>query len=169
MYNVQGRYVASSAEENFMQPPTYTSPTFWSPVSFRGKVLVGKDKTTGNKNYVCRAAQSNGSTVLHPGKHLVPDTCHIGYGGNEIVSKTNVEYLYGNYAWKPSSQAATCDKIESGREGDNTLQVCRAKYPSSGTLSSWHSGKTWNGYDQCNIGWGGKEHAVPRFEYLCTK
>lgn len=60
-------------------------------------------------------------------------------------------------------------KVQGGTSGQadgmgpgKPLYVSRGPIPSAGT----HNGKTWDGYNKCNIGWGGKEHEVADFEYL---
>jgi hypothetical protein len=57
--------------------------------------------------------------------------------------------------------ATVNNKQVGGAEGNKPLYVCRVSY--SGGV---HAGKTWDGYNGCNIGYGGTEVVASGFEYL---
>ncbi len=64
-------------------------------------------------------------------------------------------------AANPKWGATVNNKQVGGSEGNMTLHVCRVSY--SGGV---HAGKTWGGYNRCNIGYGGAEVETSGFEYL---
>jgi hypothetical protein len=107
---------------------------------------------------ICRGAYQGG---IHPGK-LVAGKCNIGWGGKEITL-TRFEVLVSNnarLAWVPGPTAA--GMVMGGQEPGRTLPICRGNYQ-GGT----HPGKLVAG--RCNIGWGGKEITLTRFEVLVQK
>lgn len=118
----------------------------------KNKIVAGTD---GGANLsVCKTLYQDN---YHPGKVYEPN-CNIGYGGKEI-SQSDFLYFDSNKNFKWSKDAI--DKIKGGSEGGRDLYICRA-YKGSG----FHPGKTWDNYDNCNIGWGGQEYKMSDFEYL---
>lgn len=117
----------------------------------------------GKPLYVCRAQVPNAG--IHLGKTWDDyDACNIAWGGQEFVSK-DFEYLgiqnWTSYPPIHKFQAGTTDKNDSIGQG-KPLYVCKGPIHNAGV----HPGKTWDGYNMCNIPWGGKEHSVKQFEYL---
>lgn len=112
----------------------------------------------GRKLAVCRASYKGGT---HPGK-VVSGKCNIGWGGKEIViRKFQVMTNKGvKLAWTKGPKAK--GMVIGGKERGRTLPICRAKYK-SGT----HPGKVVAG--KCNIGWGGKEIVLKKFEVLVQR
>jgi predicted nucleic acid-binding Zn-ribbon protein len=117
--------------------------------------------------YVCRA-QFNGGT--HPGKvRPAFRGCNIGWGGREHAVR-NYQVLLNNpsFTWVRASHGAIPNgAVKGGMEhppGKQTLYVCRAHF-NGGT----HPGKVRPAFRGCNIGWGGREHAVRTYEVLVKK
>jgi hypothetical protein len=52
-------------------------------------------------------------------------------------------------------------KVKGGSENNKALYVCSARFANGS-----HPGKTWDGYNNCNIGYGRRERAVSDFDYL---
>ena len=52
-------------------------------------------------------------------------------------------------------------KVKGGSENNKALYVCSARF-----LNGSHPGKTWDGYNNCNIGYGGRERIISDFDYL---
>jgi ribosomal protein S14 len=102
---------------------------------------------------VCRAPFRGG---VHPGK-VVAGHCNIGWGGKE-ESVRPYEVLHGAAQWGPP-RAGYAGAVVGGQSDGTPLPVCRANF-----RGATHPGKVVG--NQCNIGWGGKEEAVRRFEVL---
>ena len=68
----------------------------------------------------------------------------------------------GGVKWAASTGGLPADAFVGGSEGSRKLAVCRAAYK-GGT----HPGKVVAG--KCNIGWGGKEIVLSRFEVMTNK
>ena len=68
----------------------------------------------------------------------------------------------GNVKWAASSGRLPANAFIGGSEGSRKLAVCRAAYQ-GGT----HPGKVVAG--KCNIGWGGKEIVIRKFEVMTNK
>jgi hypothetical protein len=68
-----------------------------------------------------------------------------------------------NLTWvKTSGGKVPANVVLGARVGNNALGICRAFHK-----NGQHPGKIFRG--KCNIGWGGKEIAVPKFEALVVK
>ena len=124
-------------------------------------------RENGAPLFICRAEFKGG---VHPGK-IRSDFggCNIGWGGAEhTVSKyqTLVSYPTLDKAVLPSPKGdLLSDAIEGGHESDGTpLYLCSVDYK-GGT----HPGKTREGFNGCNIGWGGKEISEKPFSILVRK
>jgi hypothetical protein len=119
-------------------------------VSIPANAIAGGQENGGTL-YVCRAPHNGG---LHPGK-IVDGNCNIGWGGEEQVIR-DYEVLIGDGIWgKPRADYA--GSFAAGQENGEALYLCRA--PFNGGV---HPGKVVAG--NCNIGWGGKEETIGRFE-----
>ena len=106
--------------------------------------------------YVCRSFY-RGS--LHPGK-LYAGHCNIGWGGQEIArGEYEVLKSHRPLRWVSHKYGMPSGAIRGGEAEGYPLFVCRAKY--NGGV---HPGKLYKG--ACNIGWGGEEIVVPRYEVL---
>ncbi len=119
----------------------------------RGAQPAG-DNGDGTPLFVCRARHQGG---IHPGK-VYAGNCNIGWGGKEIVIGA-YEVLVGRLTWgrpTPGAGVVGGDNWGNGRE---PLLICRAAY-----RGGVHPGKVWKG--NCNIGWGGQEIVLPRYEVL---
>ena len=68
----------------------------------------------------------------------------------------------GNVKWAASTGRLPANAFIGGSEGSRKLAVCRAAYQ-GGT----HPGKVVAG--KCNIGWGGKEIVIRKFEVMTNK
>ena len=125
-----------------------------------GAVATGIER--GANLYVCRVTQSDGSK--HPGKLIVNDGCHIGYGGRELNLKS-YEVMVGSVNWVASSQgrAVPAGAVIAGVERGTNLYVCR----STMSAGSVHGGKLM-GTDTCHVGYGGREYPQTSFEVAVT-
>lgn len=112
--------------------------------------------TDGKQLFVCRA-RFKGS--LQPGKTWRGyGKCNIAYGGKEYI-RSRFQVLLGHSTWRPVSSRYT---FKAGRDTDGkTLYICRAPYRNSLQL-----GKTWQGYNKCNVSYGGKELLLSRYTVL---
>lgn len=130
-------------------PAPQPSPLQWVPApGIEGRnVVAGMER--GQPLYVCRAAYEGG---VHPGK-TVAGSCNIGWGGKEIVVRDH-DVLVGDGRWRPNGTAGA---FAAGHENGARLTLCRAHFQ-----DSMHAGKVIGG--ACNIGWGGEEKAIPKFE-----
>jgi hypothetical protein len=68
----------------------------------------------------------------------------------------------GDVKWAASTGRLPANAFIGGSEGSRKLAVCRAAYK-DGT----HPGKVVEG--KCNIGWGGKEIVIGKFEVMTAK
>jgi len=78
-------------------------------------------------------------------------------GGNPPLTASS-----GNVKWAASTGRLPANAFIGGSEGSRKLAVCRAAYQ-GGT----HPGKVVAG--KCNIGWGGKEIVIRKFEVMTNK
>jgi hypothetical protein len=117
---------------------------------------VGGAAAQGREMFVCRARMPDG---VHPGK-LWEGSCHIGWGGREKKADSfEVLVAPRSLHWEPN-QVGWADRCLKAAQGPRGWQcVCRAQYK-----NGVHVGKTVGG--DCNIGWGGKEMVLHRFEVL---
>jgi hypothetical protein len=122
---------------------------------------VGTGIERGANLYVCRVTHDGSK---HPGKLIVNDGCHIGYGGGELNLKS-YEVLVGSVNWVASSkgQAVPAGAVIGGVERGINLYVCRSTMPAG----SVHGGKLM-GTDTCNVGYGGQEYPQTSFEVAVT-
>lgn len=139
--------------------PATSSKVKWAASTGKmpsGAFFGGAEK--GRKLAVCRAAYKGGT---HPGK-VVAGKCNIGWGGREIVlRKFEVMTTRGvKLSWAKGPAAK--GMVIGGKEPGRNLPVCRAAYK-GGT----HPGKVVSG--KCNIGWGGKEIVLKKFEVLVAR
>ncbi len=125
----------------------------------------GQEHPPGKQTlYVCKAQFQGG---IHPGKvRPAFHACNIGWGGMEhAVRNYEVLLTNSNFIWVPANNGhIPKGAVKGGVEhppGKQSLFVCRAKF-NGGT----HPGKVRPAFRGCNIGWGGKEHAVRNYEVL---
>ena len=91
--------------------------------------------------------------------------CNIGWGGTEHTKVPNARlYPTLDKAVLPSPKGdLLSDAIEGGHESDGTpLYLCSVDYKGA------HPGKTREGFNGCNIGWGGKEISEKPFSILVS-
>jgi hypothetical protein len=121
-----------------------------------GAVIGGAEP--GRQLPVCRAPFQNG---IHPGK-LVARNCNIGWGGKEItIGKYEVLVAPpAEIRWLPAANGQVPPgAVIGGKEPGRQLPVCRAPYQ-----NGMHPGKLVA--KNCNIGWGGKEITLNRYEVM---
>ena len=102
-------------------------------------------------------------------KDVELNTCNVMYKDQlqKINTQDNLiqqqsQQMQNPVKWISNTQInKNIRKVDGGKEGNKTLYVCNANYN-----NGVHSGKTWDGYNACNIGWGGREIPVKNFNYL---
>ncbi|RDI42454.1 DUF3421 domain-containing protein [Aquicella lusitana] len=112
-----------------------------------------------NTLYVCRGNYRGG---IHPGK-VVAGKCNISWGGDEIslsryqilVSRSRLSWVSASHGYIPANA------IQGGNEHGAPLYICQANY-----RGSMHPGKVVG--QMCNIGWGGREIAIPYYNVLVS-
>lgn len=107
--------------------------------------------------YVCRANYRGG---MHPGKWY-QGNCNIGWGGEEIsLSHYQVLASRRPLTWVPTSFGRLpVNAIQGGYQHDGPLYICQ------GFLhGGMHVGKVYG--QNCNIGWGGREELLTRYNVL---
>jgi len=120
----------------------------------------------GTPNYVGQAMMANGS--VHPGKVFGQEgglLCNYGYGGEEIVEKSNYNILTQvpvQLEWVPYAGSIPAGAVSGGNERGTDLLVCRTNYK-----GAMHPGKVVGA--NCNIGWGGKEVVARNYELLTNE
>jgi hypothetical protein len=143
--------------------PVFANPNrHQHPVSPLATALrVGTD-TNGTVLYLCRAKLFNS---IQPGKTWAGyGRCNVPYGGKEYVV---AQYMvpdqreFGNYNWERGSRSA----MQIGKDTNgNPLFVCQANF--NGSIQP---GKTWQGYNHCNISYGGREIITDYYRVLSTQ
>jgi len=111
--------------------------------------------------YICQAYYMDG---VHPGKFidgLTGGTCHIGYGGQEIVIHDRYRILVGRgLGWMYAANGyVPRNAVVGGSEDGHPLYVCRANY-SGGK----HPGKIIGKH--CMFGYAGVEIMQSYYEVL---
>jgi hypothetical protein len=124
-----------------------------------GAIVGGSE--TGRTLYVCRGWYNNG---LHPGK-VVGSNCNIGWGGDEVLLD-RYQVLVGDQnrvQWVDASNGDVPPHAFSGgyEPGRPDLYVCRALY------NGIHPGKIVG--SNCNIGYGGKEITLNRYQVMVVE
>ncbi|PJI39569.1 DM9 repeat-containing protein [Ferrovibrio sp.] len=113
---------------------------------------------------LCRARHQGG---LHPGK-VWAGKCNIGYGGRELaiadfdILTRSVPQQYATSfpdVWREPAGIDPRMSFVAGNEGAQAMRPCRAALQ-----DGIHSGKEVAG--KCNIGWGGKEITIEKYEVL---
>ena len=121
----------------------------------KGVFIGGRER--GRRLPVCHAAYKKG---IHPGK-VVAGKCNISWGGKERLIKTFQVLVASpkSFRWVKTAARLPKNAYIGGKEGGRQLAVCRV--PFKGGI---HPGKVVAA--KCNIGWGGKEHALRPYEAL---
>nr|CRH04936.1 conserved protein of unknown function [include at least 3 DUF3421 domain] [Candidatus Magnetococcus massalia] len=139
----------------------------WSQAD-RGRVpnnatVAGHEANKAQKLYVCRVSFRGGVHIGKVAPHL--RACNIGYGGREI-RVGRYEVLTKTGKWVPSAGGKVVPSaLKAGKESNGTpLFICRANF--KGGL---HVGKVAPHLRACNIGWGGKENGVPKYEVFVAQ
>lgn len=136
----------------------------WQPVN--GQIpanAVEAGNENGKRGLVGQADRAEDNSI-HPGKIFGENgqyICTFGYGGDEIVAKTNYRILVATplIEWIAYAGSLPDNVVSGGMENGNSLSVCRAEYKGAS-----HPGKVVG--DKCNIGYGGKEVELTAFEVL---
>ncbi|MEJ8835577.1 DM9 repeat-containing protein [Ramlibacter sp. AN1133] len=147
---------------------SYPTETDWVPAA-RGALPVGlapagrEAPPASTELYICRAVFANG---VHPGK-IRPGFagCNVGWGGREYTSPDYQVLVKHDLSWAPATGGSVPSNAmkagEEGTPGREPLFICRASY-----RNGVHPGKVRPGFGGCNIGWGGREEVVARYEVL---
>jgi len=131
--------------------PSFVQSLRWVAKGADATDAVQGGEEDGHPLYVCRASYASG---IHPGK-VVAGKCNIGYGGKEIVL-ANYEILVGSGAWG-EPRANYRGAFVAGTEDGKSVYLCRTAF-----AGGVHPGKVVAG--NCNIGYGGKEKVMPKYE-----
>ncbi|MDF1654051.1 MAG: DUF3421 domain-containing protein [Coxiellaceae bacterium] len=114
----------------------------------------------GRALYLCRA---NYKGSQQPGKTWHGyDKCNIPFGGREIETTDYSVYLqsYKEGHWIRGGRSIPEGAMQVGRDVSGApLFLCRAYY-----RGGIQPGKTWSGYNNCNIPYAGKEVLVSHFD-----
>lgn len=121
------------------------------------------------KNYVIR---TNYEGAMHPGSYnATTKKATIGWGGREVFV-TDFEFLTGrktDFEWvtddSESNTKFLSSIISTGIENENKLIPCVALAENG----KWYLGKTWVGYDHCNVPYEGAEVLLPKYKILVEK
>ena len=121
------------------------------------------------KNYVIRA---NYEGNMHPGAYnATTKKATIALGGKAVVV-TNFEFLTGkstDFEWVTDDSESNTKFLPSivstGAENGNKLIPCVGLAEDG----KWYLGKTWVGYDQCNVPYKGTEALLPKYKILVEK
>jgi len=155
-------------EQTFNQSPTRKSSDIgqrW--VKIHSGSEIPSDAVAGGKDgdgSLLFVAHANYGGNWHPGKTRRDwNTTSIEYGGQEL-NINDYEVLVGNegLSWTPVSQGNVPNNaVITGHENQNNLFSCRCQF--DGTTQV---GKTWQGINACNIGYGNAGRVVPNYEVL---
>ncbi|RUR16224.1 DUF3421 domain-containing protein [Legionella sp. km535] len=115
--------------------------------------------TNGNVLYLCQA-KLFGS--IQPGKTWAGyGRCNVPYGGKEyIVDQFTIpnQRSFGQFNWERDQRGA----LQIGKDTNgNPLFVCQVNF--NGSIQP---GKTWPGYNHCNISYAGREVITDNFRVL---
>jgi hypothetical protein len=139
----------------------------WVPPPANG-VVTGSGGRVGNL-VVCRAWFDNGQ---HPGK-VWEGNCNIGWGKLERKMPSFEVLLDGGFSWiNPGHWVNTPfgprwvtnmpSNAVDGGDGGDTVNHVRMGVCQAWMGDGWHPGKYL--HDNCNVGWGGKEHILRAVE-----
>ncbi len=137
----------------------------WVSIGFGSQIppdaVVGGKDLDGKLLYV---AHANYIGNWHPGKTRTDwNGANFEYGGKELTAQS-YEVLAGNNGldWSDVINGnLPSNAFVGGQENQNTLYVCRCEYDGSTQI-----GKTWQGNNSCNIGFGGKGFNIPVYQVL---
>ncbi len=117
-------------------------------------------ESNGRPLFLCRV-DYRGSQ--QPGKTWYGyNKCNFGYAGREIDSPNYQVYLqsYKEGHWMRGGHGIPEGAMQVGRDTNgSTLYLCRAYFK-----GGIQPGKTWSGYNKCNVTYNGKEIRVRRFD-----
>ena len=121
---------------------------------------VGVD-TNGRPLYLCLARLYNST---QPGKTWEGyGRCNVPYGGKEYILndfEVPSQSMFNGTYWQDNSGLA----ITVGRDSNGTpLFLCQTMFK-----GSKQPGKTWTGYNHCNISYGGNEIITNNFRVLAN-
>lgn len=144
----------------FAQPITHHHPLIHqhtrSPLI--DALRIGVD-TDGKILFLCRAKLFNS---IQPGKTWAGyDRCNVPYNGKEyIVDQFTIpnQHEFGHYNWEQPGHGS----MPIGRDTNgNVLFLCQSNF-----RNSIQPGKTWPGYNHCNISYAGKEIITDNYRIL---
>ena len=134
---------------------SHTPSNAWSQIVKNGKVIGGY--SNGTNYHVCQGFSTTDGVLpgeTWPGN----DYCMIGNAGNlERASKFNFLDSKRNLFWSKYP----AKKIVGGKQSGTDQHVCRGR-----VNQDMHIGRTWSGYDKCNVGLNGVETPLSDFEFL---
>ncbi|WP_298623414.1 DUF3421 domain-containing protein [uncultured Legionella sp.] len=115
--------------------------------------------TNGAILYLCQAKLFNS---VQPGKTWAGyDRCNVPYGGKEyVVDQFTIpnQHRLGRFNWVRDARGA----IQIGRDTNgNPLFVCQADFH-----GGIQPGKTWPGYNHCNISYAGREIITDNYKVM---
>ena len=121
---------------------------------------IGSD-TDGTPLYLCVTNLYHGT---QPGKTWPGHgRCNVAYGGKEYVVndfKIPSRHLFRSASWKNTIEGA----VVIGKESNGApLFLCQAFFK-----GSKQPGKTWPGYNHCNISYAGREIITDNYRILGT-
>jgi DM9 repeat len=158
------RRMPRAAQTGYATTTSSHSPILWQ--TYHGYIPqnafdVGPD-TDGKILYACRA-YFKGS--VQPGKTWRGyDKCNIAYGGKEYIIKRfelMLESPSVNSDWQKNLDRAP---VVIGQDTNGkALYLCKSRY-----LGSIQPGKTWQGYNHCNISYGGREIVQNNYKVLVS-
>lgn len=107
--------------------------------------------------FICRAFYRDG---MHPGK-IVAGKCNITFGGQEVpMYRYQALVSFAPLNWAPSNGSMIPpNAIPGGYENGRPLFICQAEYH-----GGMHPGKVVA--QMCNIGFAGREIAIPYYNVL---
>lgn len=119
--------------------------------------VMGGQLDRGGPMAVCRGPVNG---FLVPGK-MWGSTCHVPWGGKELVIKYNFDYLLTNRSWSwRSVNDVSKTQIRNnaiyasdGQKSTGNQYICRMRFN-----NGYHSGKYAIGSGYCYVAWGDKEH-----------
>ncbi|MCL9685166.1 DUF3421 domain-containing protein [Legionella maioricensis] len=122
---------------------------------------IGTD-TNGTILYLCRATLFNS---VQPGKTWAGyNRCNIPYGGKEyVVDQFTIpnQRDFGHFTWEENVRGAV--RIGTDTNG-NPLFLCQSNFH-----GSVQPGKTWPGYNHCNIAFAGREIIMDDYRILSNR
>lgn len=160
--------LASGKSTKIEEKPTKTKISFkWAAQKNLPTNAILAPNTV--KGYVIRA---NYEGIMHPGVYnAFIKKASIVWGGKEIFV-TDFQFLTGkktDFEWvtddSESNTKFLSTIVSTGTENENKLIPCIGLAEDG----KWYLGKTWVGYDQCNVPYKGAEATLSKYKILIEK